>query len=160
MEPTFVRPPIWRLALAFLVVPAVAAAAMAMLQPFYAGLPSYWDRVFRTTVIIAIIGAYPAALVLGIPAYLLFSKRLRSTAFNCAWVGAAIAALPWLFLGLISSPDRAYSNGHITHQNGHITLWGLFDLVLLTGWLGLFGAGAGLLFWLISVPGAPRTVRQ
>ncbi|MNH53285.1 hypothetical protein D3C85_1629150 [compost metagenome] len=65
-----------------------------------------------------------------------------------------IAALPWLLLGLLSSPNYAYSNGHVTHQGGHITLWGLFDLSVFTGWIGLLGAGAGVLFWLITVPGA------
>ncbi|MFN7619357.1 MAG: hypothetical protein ACK5RN_04410 [bacterium] len=157
MEQRIVRPPFWRLALAFIVVPGAAALAMAIQQPLYAGLPDFWDRVFRTALINAVVGAYPAALVLGVPAYLLFKKRLRPTVLNCAAVGAVIAALPWLLLGLLSSPDYAYSNGHVTHQNGHITLWGLFDLAVFTGWIGLLGAGAGVLFWLITVPGAPRT---
>ena len=157
MEQRIVRPPIWRLAIAFVIVPAVAALAMAIQQPLYAGLPDFWDRVFRTAVVNAVVGAYPAALVLGVPAYLVFRKRLRPTVLNCSVVGAAVAALPWLLLGLISSPDYAYSNGHVTHQNGHLTLWGLVDLAIFTGWIGLFGAGAGVLFWLITVPGARRT---
>lgn len=159
MEQHTIRPPVWRLAIAFVIVPAIAALAMAILQPFYAGLPDFWDRVFRTAVTNAVFGAYPIALVLGVPAYLVFRKRLRPTILNCAAVGAAVAALPWLLLGLLFSPDYAYSNGHVTHQNGHITLWGLFDLAVFTGWIGLFGAGAGVLFWLITVPGAPRTAR-
>ena len=154
MEQRLVRPPFWRLALAFIVVPGAAALVMALQQPLYAGLPDFWERVFRTAVINAVVGAYPAALVLGVPAYLLFRKRLRPTALNCAAVGGVIAALPWLLLGLLSSPDYAYGNGHITHQDGRITLWGLFDLFVFTGWIGLFGAGAGVLFWLITVPGA------
>lgn len=154
MEQRIVRPPFWRLALAFIVVPGAAALAMAIQSPLYAGLPDFWDRVFRTALMNAVFGAYPAALVLGVPAYFLFRKRLRPTVINCAAVGAVTAALPWLLLGLLSSPDYAYSNGHVTHQNGHMTLLGLIDLFVFTGWIGLFGAGAGVLFWLITVPGA------
>ena len=154
MEQCIIRPPFWRLALAFIVVPGASALAMAIQQPFYAGLPDFWDRVFRTALINAVVGAYPAALALGVPAYLLLRKRLRPTVLNCAAVGAMIAALPWLLLGLLFSPDHAYSNGHVAHQNGHITLWGLFDLSVVTGWIGLLGAGSGVLFWLITVPGA------
>lgn len=153
MEQPIVRPPFWRLALAFMIVPGAAAFAMAVQQPLYAGLPDFWDRVVRTALINAVVGAYPAALVLGVPAYLLLRRRLRPTVLNCAAVGAVIAAIPWLLLGLLLSPDYAYSSGHVTHQNGQITLWGLFDLSVFTGWIGLLGAGAGVLFWLITVPG-------
>jgi hypothetical protein len=154
MEQRIVRPPFRRLALAFIVAPGAAALVMAILQPLYAGLPDFWDRVFRTALINAVVGGYPAALILGVPAYLLLRKRLRPTILNCAAVGAVIAALPWLLLGLFFSPEYAYSNGHVTHQNSHITLWGLFDLSVLTGWIGLLGAGAGVLLWLITVAGA------
>lgn len=152
MKEHIIRPPFWRLALAFIVVPGAAALLMAILQPLYAGLSSYWDRVFGTALVYAVVGAYPAAIVLGVPAYLLVRNRLRPTIINCAMVGAIVASLPWLVLALISSPDYASYGDSVTYENGRITVAGLFHLFIEMGQICIFGAGAGVLFWLITVP--------
>ena len=152
MKEHIIRPPLWRLALAFIVVPGAAALLMAILQPLYAGLSNYWDRVFGTALVYAVVGAYPSAIVLGVPAYLLLRNRLRPTLINCAVVAAIVAALPWLLLALVSSPDYASYGGHVTYENGGITVAGLFYWLIDIGKICIFGAAAGMLFWLIAVP--------
>ena len=152
MKEHVIHTPLWRLALAFIVVPGAAALLMAILQPLYAGLPNYWDRVFRTALVYVVVGAYPSAIVLGVPAYFLLRNRLRPTIINCTVVGAIVASLPWFVLALFSSPDYASYGGVVTYENGGITLAGLFYGLIDIGIISIFGAAAGMLFWLITVP--------
>ena len=138
---------------AFIITPLLAAFALACVHPEYAGLPSLADRIFRTTIIYALFGGYPAALVFGLPAFLFLRDRVRASAFNCAATGAVVASLPWLLLGLISNPNYAYSNGHVTHQNGAKTWWGWVELFVFVGEIAALGAVAGVVFWIIAAAG-------
>ncbi len=136
--------------LAFVLAPAVAALVLACVIPLYPGLPSFHDRVWRTFLLFLLVGAYPAALLLGLPAFFALKDRVSPTPFNCAVVGAAVASVPWLLLGLLSSPDYAYSNGHVTHNNGVITMWGLIDLATFVAQIAALGFFAGLVFWAVA----------
>jgi len=145
--------PIFRVLAAFVIAPAVAALLLASLEPLYAGLPSLMDRVFRTFLLYLLIGGYPSAWMLGIPAYILFRHRLRPTPVNCASVGAAVATLPWLVLGLLSVPDYSYDGGRITVEHGHRTLPGWLDFGTSLGGLAAIGAFAGITFWIVAAAG-------
>lgn len=144
------QPATWRIALAFLLAPAAAALVYACLTPLYGGLPDLADRVWRTFLLYLLLGAYPAAVVLGLPLFFALKGFLNPTPLNCALVGAIIAAVPWLLLGLLSSPNYAYSNGHVTHENGAITFAGLLDLGVFVAQLAALGFFAGLVFWFVA----------
>lgn len=148
------RPPAWRVALAFLLAPAVAAFLYACLLPLYAGVPSLVDRVWRTFPFYFVFGALPATLIFGVPAFFVLKSRVKATPLNCALVGAAIAALPWLVLGLLISPNYAYSNGHVTHDHGVITWLGFLDLSAGVAELAALGLLAGFVFWVTAASGA------
>jgi hypothetical protein len=66
--------------------------------------------------------------------------------------------LPWLLIGLLSLPDYASEDGHITNQNGHLTLWGLYDLAKFAGPIGLLGSFTGVVFWAAAAAGGRRQV--
>lgn len=153
------RPPAWRIVLAFAVAPSVAALSYACLIPLYAGLPDLADRVWRTFLLYLLFGAYPSALLLGIPAFFILKNYLDPKPLNCALVGAGIASIPWLLIGLRSSPHYAYSNGHVTHDNGMITIWGLLDLATFVALIAALGFLAGLVFWAVAAAGT-RTTRS
>ena len=149
-------PPVWRVALAFLLAPAAAALVCACLMPLYDGRLHFADRVWGSFLIYLLFGGYPATIFLGLPAFFALKIRFRPTPFNCGLVGAVIAGAPWLFLGLLSSPKEAYSNGHVTHANGVITLAGLLDLAAFTGLIACLGAFAGIVFWAVAASGLRR----
>jgi hypothetical protein len=151
-----VVPPVWRIIAAFALTPLIAAAALAVVQPLYAGLPNLAHRIYRTTLAYALSGGYPATILLGIPAFLFLRNRVQLTALNCAVTGGVVAAIPWVLLGLFSNPDYAYSNGHVTHESGAKTLWGWVDLATFTGQIAAVGALAGVAFCLISTFGLQR----
>lgn len=110
--------------MAFILTPLIAAFALACWLPLYEGLPSLPNRIFLTTKAYAVFGAYPPALAFGIPALLILRTRVRATLLNCGVVGLIIAIAPWLILGTFSHVDYAYSNGHVTVQDGATTIWG------------------------------------
>ena len=145
------QPPLWRVVLAFMLTPAVAATGLACFMPAYDGLPDYWDRVQRTALTFALFGGYPATLVLGLPAYLFLRSRVRATALNCATTGALIASAPWFVLGMMSLPDWAEVGGQATVRNGTMTMYGWINLFQFVGSIALVGAVAGLVFWLLAV---------
>jgi hypothetical protein len=143
--------------LGFAVAPAAAALLFASLYPAYDGLPSYPDRVWRSFLTYLMVGGYPAALLLGVPAFLAFRSRVNPTLLNCGIVGAAVAALPWLLLGIFSSPNYASVGGHVTYNNGVITEYGLLNLATLVGEVAGLGFFAGLVFWAAVAFGSRRT---
>ena len=67
--------------------------------------------------------------------------------------GASIATFPWLCLTVFFGPDQAYTNDHITYQNGMMTWWGLLEAVELLAEIAMFGIAAGGLFWLVAASG-------
>ena len=153
-RPQLTYPPAWRVALAFVVVPGLAAFLYAAYEPAYAGLPSYWERVFATAKLNAIVGAYPTALVFGVPAYLAMRRRFRARAINCAIVGAALAAAPWALLVLLGpSADSASIGGRDTVIDGHYTAYGWLRNLGFVGQIAAMGAAGGTIFWIIAAAG-------
>lgn len=148
------NPQRWRVLLAFIIVPGVAAFLMAMIDPAYDGLDAPFERIWRTAVVFAMFGAYPSALVFGVPGYMILRKRVAGTWFNCAAAGAAVAALPWLLIVLFGPrADQASIGGKATVIDGTKTAYGWLSDFQFIGTIALFGCLAGVLFWLIAATG-------
>ena len=148
------RPPAWRVVAAFVVAPGAAALVMAAATPLYAGLDP-GERLWRSAATFAAFGAYPAALVLGVPACFLLRGRLAPSLVNCASAGAVIAALPWFALSLLSGPDQASIDGRATVIDGSRTAYGWLTQATFLGGIALFGALGGAVFWLVAAAGRP-----
>lgn len=147
-------PPIWRVALAFLLAPGAAALLMAIAMPMYAGLPSWSERVWRTAQTLSVFGAYPIAVVFGLPAYFMLRRHFAARPFACAAVGFVISALPWALLVLAgSNASEASSNGRATVTNGHTTAYGWLQNAEFVLTIGIFGALGGLVFWAVAAAG-------
>lgn len=152
--PERLYPPTWRVIVAFVVVPGLTAFVVALWMPLYAGLPSFAERVWRSTIMYSLFGAYPATTVLGIPAYFMLRRHFAPKLANCSLVGAAIAALPWAFLSVASAPDQASIDGRATVINGARTIYGWLTATQFIGQVALFGALGGALFWAIATAGS------
>lgn len=146
-------PPRWRVAVAFVLVPALTALSFAIAIPLYAGLPSLMERVWRSALFYGLFGAYPSALVLGVPAYFVLRRHFAPRLINCALAGAGVAASPWLLLTMVSAPDQASIGERATVVNGSYTAFGWLMNAQSIGEIGLAGAVAGALFWVISAAG-------
>lgn len=145
------QPAWWRVLLAFAVVPLIASAGMASVHPLYAGLPDFLDRIARTTITYSIFGAYPSALILGVPAYFLLRRRLQPSLPSCVWVAAAVAALPWVIVGLAFPADEASIGDRVTVAGGVRTFWGWIYFARFVLNFCLIGGIAGAIFWFIAV---------
>lgn len=148
-----VNPPTWRIVAAFLIVPALASMAVAVVMPLYAGLPDVSERILRTAVMYALFGAYPPTLVLGLPAFLFLKRRVSPTIWACALVGAIVASLPWVSVASLSNPDFASVDGRAIVVHGVKTLWGWIEVIKMAGMFGACGAVGGGLFWLVAAAG-------
>ena len=143
-------PPWWRILLGFLVAPAAALLA-ATLQPAYDGLPSFFERIWRTAIFYGIFGAFPPAIALGLPAFFLLRRRVAPTVINCGLAGAVIAALPWIVVTLLpQAADEASIGGQQTIADGHLTAYGWLMQGQLVGMIALFGLAGGIIFWTIA----------
>jgi hypothetical protein len=143
----------WRLAAGFLLAPLVPAALWSLLslgqQPI--------SGILNFAITVALIGGFPAALVLGVPVYLLLRRRLRPKLPVVVFFGGLIAAMPWLaIMGVMKNPTSAAIGTCQTVLDGQTTwcgyLVGLKFLSLIFG----FGAVGGLTFWIAVVWKDPR----
>ncbi len=143
-------PLVWRIVLAFALVPGIAALALASTMPLYAGLDSYFERVWRTAIVFAIV-AYPVEIVIGLPTFLVLQRRVAATWLNCALAGAFVAALPWLVIVLLGpSADQASIGGRPTVIDGRYTVYGLLGGLQFVGTIAIAGATAGVAFWVVA----------
>jgi hypothetical protein len=134
---------------------------MGLVFPMYAGLPDFSERVWRTAGILALFGAYPTALVVGVPAYFMLLRHFRPTLINCAFAGAIVAVLPWILFSFFpaaareaSVDNRATVIDHWVTPYGWL-LWGEFVVQIAA-----FGLVGGLAFWLVAVAGwRPADIR-
>jgi len=149
------RPHVARLIAAFLITPALAALGFAIIEPGYDGLPRM-EAVGRSALLYAFFGAYPSALIFGVPAYLALRKNVRATVLNCALAGAIIAAIPWLLFGLAPGADQAWTDNHPTIINGHYTLYGWIEFAQFLLTIAAGGAAGGAIFWLIAAAKLPK----
>jgi hypothetical protein len=119
------------------------------------GLPSWFERVWRTAWMFSIVGAYPTALALGLPAYFMLRRHFSTKLISCASVGAIVAALPWVPLVLLSAArtTEASLDGRTTVINGHTTAYGWLTNAEFILQVGLFGAVGGSVFWLVAAAG-------
>ena len=147
-------PSIWRVILAFVVVPGAAALLMAIAMPAYEGITDPLERIWRSAVAFAVFGAYPPAFIIGLPAFFMLRRHVNATIINCAATGAVVAALPWLVLALISRPDNASIDGRSTVIDGSLTAYGWLMNFYYVGQIALLGAIAGALFWFIAAAGS------
>ncbi len=143
----------WRLAAGFLLAPLVPAALWSLLSS--GQQPISW--VLNFALAVALIGGFPAALVLGVPVYLLLRRRLRPKVPVVVLVGGLIAATPWLaMMAVMKNPTSAAIGTCQTVLDGQTTwcgyLVGLKFLSLIFG----FGAVGGLTFWIAVVWNDPR----
>jgi len=147
-------PPPWRVAAAFILVPALAALLVAIAIPLYAGLPNMAERVWRSALVYSLFCAYPPALLFGVPAYFMLRRQFKLRLVNCAIVGGAITALPWAFLSIVSTPDQASIDNRPTVIDGSRTAYGWLTDVEFVGEIALFGAVGGAFFWVVAVAGS------
>ena len=147
-------PPRWRLALAFLIAPGCAGLLLAIVMPLYAGLPEVGQRIWKTAYVYVLFGAFPLAFVFGLPAYFMLRQHVTPTVINCALTGAAVAGLPWAIVVLLpSAASEASVAGRATVVDGVSTWWGWWLGIEFAGQIAIFGAIAGLIFWVVAVAG-------
>jgi hypothetical protein len=145
------HPPLWRVILAFAIAPAFAALLMAV----FSAPTDTFESLWRTTFIIAVVGAYPPAIFFGIPAYLMLRRHFNARPVSCGIVGAVVAVMPWLLYVLVPSADWASVNGEATVIDGRYTAYGWLQSFEFLAFIGAFGLVAGMLFWAIAAAGYP-----
>lgn len=99
------HPPLWRLILALIVAPAVPTALYAAW--IWSDTPSQASYLSHVR-LIAGVGAYPAALLLGLPALVLLRGEVAPTLRQVMLVGGIVASLPWLLplpFGMATNAD-------------------------------------------------------
>ncbi len=135
--------------LGFILAPFVSALLLAFLWPLCGRA-----QLIQTTILYCIFGAYPLAIVFGIPTYNYCRfYNVRPTWLNCAMAGACIAGCPCFLVLLLMAmssgrQDMIREDGHNLLVNGHTTLfWYLYGLVSLSQILAVAFIG-GLVFWL------------
>lgn len=142
------------MALAFILAPGCAALLLAITTPAYEGLSDWSERVWRTAVAFSVFGAYPAAIVLGLPGYFMLRRHLSARPIACAITGFVVAALPWAFLFLAGPGASDASIGErATVINGHTTAYGWLNHAGFVLTIGLIGAVGGFVFWAIAAAG-------
>ena len=147
-------PPFWRVLAGLLLAPALAAIAMSVVSPAYDGLPDMIERVWRTAEFYAVFGAYPTAVLVGVPTYFVLRRHFRPTILNCAWAGALVAAFPWIVLTfVVKGADQASVNDRPTVIDGVMTAYGWLLRAETIAQIAAFGLFGGLVFWAVTVLG-------
>ena len=138
-----------------MVAPGLAATLMAILMPAYDGLSDPLERVWRTAIFFAAFGAYPSAVVVGIPSYFLLRRRFDAKLISCGLAGAFVAVLPWLVISLLGPGGGQESlGGRPTVVDGVRTAYGWLLELQSLGQLAAFGMFAGGIFWIIAAAGS------
>lgn len=151
----------WRIAAAFVIAPPIAALAMSVHERYAHGLEYLLQYIWRDVLVISLLGAYPAAILFGVPTYLglrhVLTPRLKYFLIS----GAAVAALPWLLLVLLGpNPENASQGGIATVIDKTRTWYGWLksaEFLVSTAVMGAFG---GFVFWLVAVAGWGSPDRQ
>ena len=112
------RPNPWRVVLGFVLAPLLAAGLFCILTG---------DIDFRLFKLAMFVGAYPATIVFGVPAYFLLRGRVRPRLVTLAAVGGVISIIPWLIIFMMPGADYAEVGNCVTVVNGRTTLCGYFE---------------------------------
>ncbi|RYC32041.1 hypothetical protein D3273_09915 [Lichenibacterium minor] len=131
-----------RVFIAFLLAPAAGAAlftAGAAISDHVNAVPYDRGNIF-TFVAPLMVGGYPPAIMLGVPAYFIFKKSRRSKLITSALVGSLVASLPWTFISTIV----LIGSGRVSEALG--VLWETAIPAFFCG------CGAGIVFWLVARP--------
>ncbi len=146
------KPPIWRVALGFLLAPLIAAFAFSLIE----------DHSLAVVVPAALYGGYPAAIVLGIPAYVLLRGAMQPRFWVLMIMGGVIAVLPWIALALSNTAGSSQVGNCQSTIDGRMTWCGFVGNLWLWGQIFCFGAFGGLVFWFCVAfglrPNAPPDV--
>ncbi len=153
-EPERIYPPTWRIVAAFAIVPGIASLLLAVVNPAYDGISDQLERIWRSALAFAVFGAYPATVVLGLPAFFMLRRHFDAKIVNCSLTGALVASLPWFVLPMFSLPDSASVDGQATVIDGSFTAYGWLTNLTFVGQIALLGAASGVLFWLIAAAGS------
>jgi len=145
--------PVWRVIAAFVVAPLPVAISFAFAAMGDEPLGQV-HRFLATLFLGLVFFAYPAVVLLAIPAYLFLRRRVRPTWVNCALAGTAVTVLPWLVLTLLATPESEFGGGHFTVEHGNRTIWGWLDVMRSVGMVAVMGAITGLVFWIVAALGA------
>lgn len=86
------QPPWWRVALGFLIAPAVPSVTLAVI---YAYPELEFEGIYGRFILTAAEGFYPPAMILGIPAYCALGTPLPRQLFKVCALAALIVTLPW-----------------------------------------------------------------
>jgi hypothetical protein len=153
-DPERVYPTTWRIVAAFMIVPSAASLLLAILNPAYEGLSNQLERIWRSALVFAVFGAYPATVILGLPAFFMLRRHFDANLVNCSLTGAGVASLPRFILSTLSLPDNASIDGRATVIDGSLTPYGWLTNLTSVGEIALLGASSGVLFWLIAAAGS------
>lgn len=155
------RPPGWRVALGFVVAPGVAAVLMAAFEIVRRDAANLPGQLWGLSVLVAVVGAYPTTLILGVPAYLALRQRVAPQMLHCAVTGALVAVLPW-FLLVSAGPNPIYASegGIPTVIDGWRTAYGWQMAGYLLLQIATAGFSGGCVFWLIAVLGRGRIISR
>ena len=140
--------PLWRVLVGLIVAPTVAASV-------FVGLAAGWAMLARGRVVdanyVELLGAGLGlaalfgtlqALLLGLPLFLLLEPFIRPTAFRYGLFGAAVAAMPYALPHIMDLVQKGLAR---PGWSGAMYMRHYSAL----GALGLAGAVAGVVFWLI-----------
>jgi hypothetical protein len=140
--PALPRPNGRRVALGFVLAPALAAAAFSVVEG---------DSSPTMFVAAMLYGALPATIVLGIPAYFILRNWCRPHVATIVLVGGLIAIIPWVLLFIIGGPEQGQVGNCVTTINGQMTWCGFVGALEVLAEIFAFGAFGGLVFWFCAV---------
>lgn len=145
-----------RLAFGFLLAPLVPT----VLYVLWDLISTDWftgQRFLGWVMLIAIYGAVPSALILGVPAYFILRRYLKPRFITFVLVGGVIAALPWLLLSLLPGKNFFTSyNSCKTVIDGARTWCDYLEVFKFSARNFAFGSIGGAVFWLCTTWRMPR----
>jgi len=143
------QPKPWRIAFGFFAAPLVPAA-LWLLPGLWGGAPlaSYGSQVM----LVAVYGAYPATMLLAVPAFFALRRRIRPRLITILLAGGLIAAAPWPSLMLLlPNPEEAWIGSCRTVVDGKTTWCGYLEGMKFIAFVFGLGAIGGVAFWICVV---------
>lgn len=136
------KPDPWRLLLGFVLAPIAGAAVFTMVEG---------EGDVKLMVPALLYGGYPATIVLGIPAFVVFRHWLRPYLATTALAGGIIAIAPWIILFSIGSSGYGEVESCVTQVDGRMTWCGFVGALRVLAEIFGYGVVGGLVFWICVV---------